>query len=203
VSLVLSTSAALAATATSPSAATRLGYREGWLVGALPVVMQEDDLMRRFVTIFEEIASSVRYAVEKTDDVADLAVAPLPMVRYLGEWVQAPALHGALPANLQRDIVRACGTTLPERGTAKALSRLITAITGSLTTVHDSGGVFAEGQAPIGPAVVVVRVEGTGHLSEAELRTVIRAEVPAHVPVEIVFVQPAPLPQSTNAEDRR
>jgi phage tail-like protein len=202
-SLVLAPLTSLASAAAPPSVVAALGYRDGWLVGALPVVMQEDDLMRRFVTIFEEIASSVRYAVEKSDDVADLAVAPLPMVRYLGEWVQAPAMHAGLPASLQRDIVRACGATLPERGTASALTTLLEAITGSPVTVHDSGGVFAEGQAPIGPSMVVVRVAGTGHLSESELRSVIRAEVPAHITVEVVFVQPDVVPQSTNAEDRR
>jgi phage tail-like protein len=179
---------------------TQLGYHDGWLVGAMPVVMQEDFLLTRFVSIFEEISSSVRYAVEKSVDVADVSVAPGPMLRYLGEWVQAPAMHDQLPIALQRRIVRASGETMAERGTAGALERLLAAVTGATATVHDSGGVFADGAAPIGPATVVVRISGTGHLSEAEVRKLVRAEVPAHIPVEVFLSDAIALPTTTPAE---
>ena len=168
----------------------QLGFPAGWLVGSLPAVMQEDPFLTRFVTMFEEIASTVRYAVEKTSDVADVTVTPAPMVRYLGQWVQAPGIHQELPVTKQREIVRAAGETMPERGTARALERLLGAVTGGAVTVHDSGGVFADGKAPIGPATVVVRIETTGHLNDTDVRNLVRAEVPAHIPVEVFFTGP-------------
>ncbi len=179
---------------------TALGYNDGWLVGAMPVVMQEDYLLARFVSIFEEISSSVRYAVEKSIDVADVTVAPGPMLRYLGDWVQAPAIHEHLPLGVQRRIVRAAGETMAERGTAGALERLLGSVTGATATVHDSGGVFADGAAPIGPTTVVVRLSGTGHLSEAEVRTLVRDEVPAHVGVEVFFSDAIALMTTNPAE---
>lgn len=182
------------------SLTTQLGYHDGWLVGAMPVVMQEDYLLARFVSIFEEISSSVRYAVEKSVEVADVTVAPGPMLRYLGDWVQAPALHDQLPITVQRRIVRAAGETMAERGTAGALERLLTSVTGATFTVHDSGGVFADGAAPIGPTTVVVRCSGTGHLTEAEVRKLLRDEVPAHVPIEVFFSEAIDLTTTKPAE---
>jgi phage tail-like protein len=165
----------------------QFGYQPGWLTGALPVVMHEDDLFVRFVQIFEEIASSVRFAVERTSDVADITVTPTAMVRFLGSWVSAPAIHSDLASILQRRIVRAAGDTLAIRGTACALEHLLRVVTGGNVSVHDSGGVFADGQAGHRSASVVVRLEKTGHLSKAEIEQLIQAEVPAHIPVDVVF----------------
>jgi hypothetical protein len=86
-------SRAIVAHSPESSAAVALGYQPGWLVGNLPVVMQEDSLTARFVTIFEEIASTVRFAVESSADAADLSVTNAAMIDYLGRWLNTGWQH--------------------------------------------------------------------------------------------------------------
>jgi phage tail-like protein len=170
--------------------------RPGWLVANLPVVMQEDDLFVRFVTIFETIAGDVRDAVEAADRAGDVTEAPTAMVREMGRWVGAPGLHGALDPALQRRIVRAAGAARPWRGTARALEGLLGAVTGGWVDIDDGSGVFRDGEAPVAPGRVVVRVETAGHLRPDELVAVIRDEVPAHLALVVlvgdVCAWPAP-----------
>lgn len=168
------------------SSAELFGHRRGWLVGNLPVAMQEDPFLARFVTIFEELASVTRGAVEGVDLVADVTVTPPAVVRHLGSWVGAPALHERLPVDVQRRIVQAAGATLRWRGTAYALGTLLAAVTGGWVDVDDPGTVVREGDGPRVPVPVVVRLEHCGHLREDDLVALVRAEVPAHVPVVVL-----------------
>lgn len=168
-----------------PSVAERLGYRHGWLVGNLPVVMQEDDLLTRFVTIFEEISTTVRHAVVSTDTAADLTIAPPRMVRYMGSWLGATGLDHGSDVAQQRAIVAATGATMAQRGTAHALADVLRAVTGGDVEVRDSGGVYRAGEAPRHPAAVEVRAEHAGHLRPSDLVALVRDEVPAHVQLTI------------------
>ncbi|MEO5900013.1 MAG: phage tail protein [Ilumatobacteraceae bacterium] len=106
----------------------RLGYGAGWLVGALPLGMQGDDFMVRFLTIFEEVATTLRAASDSVTSIADVDVTSPEMVRYLGEWVGAPALDKRLDIQKQRDIVHATGATIGHRGTANALRVVLQAL---------------------------------------------------------------------------
>ena len=124
-----------------PDRAERFGYGRGWLVGSMPMVMQEDALLSRFVTIFEELASTVRYGVDRCDLVADAAVTAAPMVRYLGGWVGAVGATPELEVSRQREIVRVTGATLAWRGTARGVRQLLEAITGGPASVSDGGSV--------------------------------------------------------------
>jgi phage tail-like protein len=189
----------------------RLGYGAGWLVGALPLGMQGDDFMVRFLTIFEEVATTLRAASDSITSIADVDVTSPEMVRYLGEWVGAPALDKRLDIQKQRDIVHATGATIGHRGTAHALRVVLRALIqqhAQVSTDHvvvlgspsapdalvvddldvqviDEGGVFPEGTAPIGPGTVTVRVSSTGHLRAPQLVELVLASVPADVQVVI------------------
>jgi phage tail-like protein len=184
------------------SVADRLGFGSGWLLANLPMSMQEDHLLARFVGLFEEMASTTRFAVEGTEHTADVTVTPAEVVRYLGAWVTAPALHEQLPADVQRRIVRAAGSSLAWRGTAHALATLLEAVTGGWVDIDDAGCVSRDGEAPKERLPVVVRLERTGHLREDELVALIRAEVPAHVPTVVLIdgevVWPVPAGATTN-----
>lgn len=165
------------------SRAEALGYGRGWLLRNLPVVMQEDELLARVVTVFEEIATTTRHAVVSVDRAADLSTTTPGMVDYLGSWIGAP--HGGHAADVahHRRIVAAAGATLGGRGTAGALRALLAAVTGGPVEVVDPGGVRREARAERRP--VVVRVTTCGTLRPAELVALVRDEVPAHVGCEI------------------
>ena len=47
------------------------------------------------------------------------------------------------------------------------------------------GGIFEQGEAPVGPAWVVMEVPSTGLLEEADFLSLVLDEVPAHVQAEI------------------
>lgn len=191
--------------------AERFGYGRGWLVGSMPMVMQEDALLSRFVTIFEELASTVRYGVDRCDLVADAAVTAAPMVRYLGGWVGAVGATPELEVSRQREIVRVTGATLAWRGTARGVRQLLEAITGGPASVSDGGSVRRDprpgkvsvgnvsvgnvsvgtasarasaGYAPVLP--VVVRLATSGHLRADEVVAIVRDEVPAHLPIVVL-----------------
>ena len=167
------------------SVAEQFGYQRGWLVGNLPMVMQEDGLTARFVTIIEEIASSVRFSVESSADAADLSITTPAMVHYLGEWLATPGGNRDLDGHTQRAIVQADSETVRARGTASALQELLESVTGGQAWISDPGGTYREGAALRVERSVRVDLEQRGHLGDADLIELIRAETPAHLPVTI------------------
>ncbi len=182
-----------------PSLTERLGYRRGWLVGNLPVVLQEDDLLTRVVSMFEEISTTVRHAVVSADTAADLSVAPPRMVRYMGSWVGAAGLDHGCDVQQQRAIVAATGAAMAQRGTSGALADVLSAITGAPVEVRDSGGVYRAGDAPGHRPTVEVRATQCGHLRVSDFAALVRDEVPAHVQVTIWIGEEQAWPASTPA----
>lgn len=163
----------------------QLGYGAGWLVDMLPLGMQSDDFLVRFLSIFEEVATTLRASADSVGRIADVNITSAEMVRYLGEWVGAPAVDARLPERVQRNIVLAAGATISSRGTAGALRRMLAAVTDDTVEVFDRGGVYREGGAPSGPADVYVRVASTGHLSTDRCVDLVLGSLPADAPVTI------------------
>lgn len=163
----------------------RLGYGTGWLVNILPLGMQSDDFLVRFLSIFEEVATTLRASADSVSKVADVNVTSAEMVRYLGEWVGATTVDARLPERVQRNIVLAAGATISGRGTTWALRRMLEAITDGPVDVFDRGGVFRDGAAPTGPSDVYVRAAGTGHLRADRFVELVLSAVPADVPITI------------------
>ena len=188
-------------------ASTTFGFKPGWLVGNLPVVMSDDPFTARFVTIFEEIASSVRFSVESSADAADLSVTTGRMIDYLGHWLETPGRNSDLGVDVQRAIVQADSRTIRARGTIGALRELLEAVTGADVVVRDTGGIFRTGEAPEAGGTLVVELSARGHLADADLVDLVRAETPAHLPIAVFVdghqisraITPDPTPERTLA----
>ncbi len=159
--------------------------RDDWLLAQLPVGMVEDDFFVRFVSIFQEVATTMLDGVDNLESVLDVSVAPEPMVRWLASWIGVESVDASLPHTLQRQIVQASARMLAWRGTRHGLRQFLELISGAPVEIEDSGGVFAEGGAPLGPPWVRLRVASTGWLSEADFVALVRDEVPAHVAIEL------------------
>ena len=159
--------------------------RDDWLLAQLPVGMVEDDFFVRFVSIFQELATSIVDGVDNLENVLDITVAPEPMVRWLASWIGVESVDASLPHTLQRRIVRASARMLAWRGTRHGLRQFLELMSGGPVEIEDSGGVFREGQAPDGPPWVRMRVGSTGWLSEADFVALGRDEIPAHVDIEL------------------
>lgn len=155
------------------------------LADQLPAPLAEDGFLRRFLAIFDELGHSVQLGVDGLEHLADPSVAPPVVVRWLGGWLGVESIDPSAPELRQRALVIALGRLLWFRGTATGLRGLLELLTGATVEVHDSGGVFARGEAPAdNPRTVSVRVARSGWTSDEHLLAVVRAEVP----VDVTFV---------------
>ena len=163
--------------------------RDDWLLAQLPVGMVEDEFFVRFVSIFQDVATTLLEGADNMDYVADVTVAPDPMVRWLGTWIGSDAIDPALPVEAQRRRVRIAARTLAWRGTRRGLVEFAELLSGHPVVVRDTGGVYSEGRAPRDPSRVIVTVHSTGGMPDADFAHLLRDEIPAHVYAEI-FVGP-------------
>jgi phage tail-like protein len=183
-----------------------------WLLDQLPVGMVQDDFFRRFVGIFQEIATSYVEGADGVEHVADPSVTPAPLLPWLGSWLGTSVIDASLDIDTQRRLVIASGHTMAWRGTRRGLTEWLHVLTGGPVLIDDPGGVHREGEAPQHPPVVRIRVISTGWLPEDEFITLVRAELPAHVGLEL-FVgdrmvasppepEPEPEPEAAGVPDR-
>lgn len=159
--------------------------RGAWLVDQLPLAMLDDDFLVRFLGIFQEVADTFMLEVDNVEHVVDTTVAPDRMVRALGAWIGVPPIDPSLPDEVQRRIVREHGHFLQWRGTALGLRRLLEMVTGDAAEVVDSGGVYAEGEAPENEHHVRITVTSSGWTTEDDLLDLVRSELPAAVSFEL------------------
>ena len=159
--------------------------RDDWLLGQLPMGMLEDDFFARFVGIFQEVSTTYLDGVDNLDNVVDVTVAPEEVVRWLGSWLGIESIDSSLPHELQRRIVIESGRFLAWRGTRRGLTAFLELMTGGPVEIEETGGVFAEGDAPRRPPLVIMRVESTGWMPEDDFVKLVCDELPAHVDFEL------------------
>lgn len=173
-----------------------------WMLNQLPVSMLSHDFFVRFVSIFQELGSTLLEDADNIDHVLDLSVAPVEVVRWLGSWIGLSALDPSLPEELQRRIVASAAQTLTQRGTVAGLRSFLELVVGSSVSVEEGGGVWRDGEAPEDTAWVRLRVDSTGMLAQDEFVALVVDEVPAHVRAEL-FVGSDQVWTSERKERRR
>ncbi|HVF04096.1 MAG TPA: phage tail protein [Frankiaceae bacterium] len=161
--------------------------RDDWLLAQLPQAMVADRFFRGFVSIFQTVATTLVDGADNVEHMADPAVAPEPMVRWLASWIGLDAIDPALPVPVQRGTVLAGARTHGARGTRPGLLGLLAVMGNAAPAVSDSGGVYRTGACPAAdrPALTV-RVETTGALSEADFVALVRDHVPVHVAATVL-----------------
>lgn len=168
-----------------PDGVRRAPRSPQWLLNQLPVGMLDGDFFVRFISIFQEVGTSLLEDADNIDNIADLTVAPDAMVRWLGSWIGVESIDPSLPDELQRRIVASAAQTLTWRGTVSGLRRFLELASGGPATVTDGGGVWRDDEAPEDTAWVRMTVDSTGWLPEADFVDLVRDEVPAHVRAEL------------------
>lgn len=161
--------------------------RDDWLLSQLPVGMTEDDFLARFVSIFQDIADRMLHHADTMQHLANVAVAPDNMVRAVGSWLGLDWVDPSLPDRLQRLIVAEYARSMVWRGTKVGLQRVLQAVTGAAVIITDSGGVYAEGEAPGNAPHVVIIARASSWATDADLHRIVRAELPATVTYELHF----------------
>lgn len=175
--------------------------RNDWMLGQLPMGMLDDELFVRFVSIFQDVGTSLLEGADNIAHVVDPTVAPVPALSWLASWLGVTWIEPSLPDDVQRRLVRECGKALAWRGTRYGLEVLVRAVTGGDVDVEESGSV----RRGVGPATgapepwVRVAVASTGWMSDEDFVELVTDEVPANVRCEIVVDGRAIWPRTDEA----
>ena len=113
--------------------------RNDWLLSQLPMGMLDDDFFVRFVSLFEDVATSYLEGADNIPNVVDVDVAPPELVRWLGSWIGMPPIDSSLAEDLQRRLVSTASAILAWRGTRQGLEQFLTVVTGGPIEVEESG----------------------------------------------------------------
>ncbi len=159
--------------------------RDNWLIHQLPVGMTDDDFLVRYLTIFQRLADTVIEQVDQMSLMFDPDVAPDSMVRTMAQWLGVDWVDSSLEDRRQREIVRRYAELIQWRGTHRGLQLLLELLTDGPVEVRDTGGVFAEGEAPGGPAHVRIDVGTSGWNRPDDLVRIVLSEVPASVTLDM------------------
>lgn len=159
--------------------------RNSWLVGQLPMGMLDDGFFLRFVSMFEDEATSFLEGVDNIPNLLDPTVAPPEMVRWLGSWIGLPPIDSSLEERLQRALVRTGSECLAWRGTRQGLQRFLEVTTDGPAEVVETGSIRSDTGEPAPEPTVVMHVGGLGGMSVNEFVSVVVDELPANVRFEI------------------
>jgi phage tail-like protein len=156
-----------------------------WMLRQLPVQMLSQDFFVRFVSIFQQLGTSLLDDADSVDHVADLSVAPTGTVPWLGSWIGVDSIDKSMPDELQRRIVSVAASTLTRRGTTTGLRVFLELLSGDDVELEEGGGVWRAGDVPEDTAWVRMHVRTTGLLEPAAFVEMVRDEIPAHVRAEL------------------
>jgi phage tail-like protein len=159
--------------------------RADWLIGQLPMGMMDDGFFVRYISLFQEVATSLLEDADNIPNIVDVTVAPLPVVRWLGSWIGFTSIDSSLPDDLQRRLVREASKILAWRGTRRGLEQFLAVVTGAPAEVTESGAILREGEAPNDAPFVRMTVASTGWLSDEDFIELVADEIPANVTFEL------------------
>ena len=177
--------------------------RDDWLLHQLPVGMTEHDFVRRFLGIFQTIGDSVLTQVDVLDKMFDPTVAPDSMVRELGRWIGLEWLDSSHDDVVQRQAVLEYAQLLRWRGTKRGMEALLRFMSGGGDVlIDDTGGVYAEGEAPRNPPHVRMAMSGSilTHIEDAV--RIIRSELPASVTFQLAIAGEVVWPPPAGTDDQ-
>ncbi|WP_134766700.1 phage tail protein [Nocardioides sp. 1609] len=158
---------------------------DDWMLRQLPVQMLSHDFFVRFVSIFQELGSTLLEDADGVEHAVDLTIAPESSIAWLGSWIGVDKLDNSMPEALRRRIVATAARTLSTRGTVAGLTSFLELLSGSSAEVVEGGGIWRAGEVPDDTAWVRMRVARTGSLDEAAFVDMVRDEIPAHVTAEL------------------
>ena len=154
----------------------------------LPGVLQEDDLLLRFVQAFDDGFAPVLATLDGLPAYVDPLLAPEDFVDWLAGWVCID-VDDAWTLQQRRDIVAQAAGIHRRRGTARGVADAVRLVVEADVEVEETGGTewsASPGKAMPGSAephlLVRVRCERPDDVDARRLDAIIAAVKPAHVP---------------------
>ena len=150
--------------------------------------MLDDDFFVRFVSLFQNVATSFLEDADNVPNVVDVTVAPPELVRWLASWIGTAQIDSSLDEGLQRALVRRSSEILAWRGTRFGLERFLEVVTGAPPEIGDSGGVVREdpdNETARPVPFVHIRVASIGWLPDKDFIALVEDEIPASTAYEL------------------
>jgi phage tail-like protein len=154
----------------------------------LPALLQEDELLLRMMTAFDEVLAPVLLALDNLPAHVDPRLCPEDWVDWLGEWVAVPA-QPHMPLQQRRTRVAAAHVEHIAGGTVQGLQASLSVALHADVEVHDSGGT-SWSPVPGGPLpgtpepAVTVSVRGSG-VTQEQVTALLAELAPAHVRMDV------------------
>lgn len=164
------------------------------IIDVLPAIYQDGHFLRSFTAGLDDVWSSAFATLDCLHAYVDPALSPDDFLTWLGRWV-GTVLDEDWPVARRRRFIGRAVELYAGRGTAGALAEELSLYTDGVVHVDDPGSVTTSrtpggrGRAPDGEADrtlrIVVDTERADDVNWPALQAVVRAAVPAHLPVEI------------------
>lgn len=154
----------------------------------LPAVYQEDDLLQRFATAFDEALAPLFLTLDTLECYVDPGLAPPDFLDWLAEWVGVE-VDDVWSVQRRREVVAGAARSYRRRGTAAGVAEALRLMVDGRVSVEESGASawsdVPGGALPGSPQcqlLVTVHVADPGSVDRARLDRMIAAISPAHVP---------------------
>lgn len=131
-------------------------FPQGRYVEHLPAIYREDDLMGRFLMIFESFWEPIERQIEGLSLYFDPRLTPAEFLPWLASWVDL-LLDEAWPESRRRQLVLAATTLYRKRGTSQGLQEYLQIYTGGWAKiVEHCGHTLRLGpEARLGPGIAL------------------------------------------------
>jgi phage tail-like protein len=161
----------------------------------LPAMLVEDEFAQRFVGGIDDVLAPIISTIDNVPAYLNPLLAPPDFLEWLAHWVGV-AMDSNVPLARRRAIVASASDVYAWRGTARGLAEAVEAATGIAPEIRDPGGVAfstvpgaQDGATKSAPLVVILRAPDPGAIDRAHIDALVRAAVPAHVPVTLEVLQ--------------
>ena len=167
----------------------------------LPALYRDDELMGRFLLIFESIMKPLENTVDNLNLYFDPLLTPEPLLRWLSSWLNL-AIDTTWPIERHRELVKHCVELYRWRGTKRGLAEYLRIYTGTVPEISEHVlGMRLSREAKLG-IDTKLGSSGTGHhftvtldlkedeaISTDTVRAIIEAQKPAHTVYTLVIRQ--------------
>lgn len=124
----------------------------------LPALYAEDELMGRFLMLFESFVAPIEQIIDLLPYYFDPRIAPVDMLPWLASWVGL-VLDERLPEKRRRRLLLAAARLFRQRGTRQGLTEYLEICTEGRARIveHRSSNLHLSGTARLGPGIALGR----------------------------------------------
>lgn len=153
----------------------------------LPAIYADDSFAQRLCQGLDEVLAPVVATLDCLPAYLDPAIAPADLVEWLADWVGV-AVALKMPDKRRRQLIASAARLYVWRGTLTAIRTIVELSTGQVPEILESGGTAwspdPDTRMPGWPDPgLIVRLQAANQsIEESQLRSLIAAFVPAHMP---------------------